>query len=93
MTPFERGEEAKRLLEHPVLREAFADIKRDIVAQLERVPFGDIDTQHHAVLALQALNLVQVRLEKYINDQKVQAHKVRQDTFIEKMKTQAKRFA
>lgn len=93
MTPFERGEEAKRLLAHPVLKDAFADIKRDIVGQLERVPFGDIDTQHHAVLALQALNLIQVRLEKYLNDQKVQAHKVKQDTFIEQMKDKVKRFA
>jgi hypothetical protein len=84
MTPLERADAAKHLLESPVLRAAFADIREDLVKQLETIPFGDVDTAHHATLALQQLQSVQTRLRKYLQEIAIDKEKQRQDNFVKK---------
>lgn len=86
MTPKERADRARDLIDDAVLKEAFYDIRMGLVAQLEGLPFGDVDTQHEVALMLQLLRRVRTQLDKYLGDQKVIEARDRNDSFIEKVR-------
>lgn len=86
MTPLERADRAKSLMEDAVLNGAFADIKTKLVDRLESVPMGDIETQHEIALMLQLLKQLRGQLQTYLNEAAVDKHKQKQDSFIEKMR-------
>ena len=86
MTPIDRAERAKSLLEDEVLKGAFRDIRMRYVEQLESVPMSDVETQHEVALCLQLLKRVQSQLQKYISDSAIDKAKAKQDSFIEKMR-------
>jgi hypothetical protein len=50
-----KGNEARQLLEHPLLKAAFQGIESGLVEGLKRVPMGDVKTQQDLVLTLQLL--------------------------------------
>lgn len=54
-TEIRKGMEAERLLEEPLLKQAFEGIESGLVENLKRVPMGDTKTQHELVLTLQLL--------------------------------------
>lgn len=85
MTPSEKAEAAKTLLESPILKAAFTDVRENLVSQLESVPFGDTDTQHEVALMLQLLKRLQGQLHKYMQGTLLEKEKIKQRTFIEKM--------
>lgn len=84
MTPNEKAEAAKMLLESPIMRAAFTDIRESLVSKLEGVPFGDTDTQHEVALMLQLLKRLQTQLHTYIQEQAMVKHRNQQDEFIKK---------
>lgn len=86
MTPFEKAERAKQLLADPLLKEALQNIREGLVRKAEASAFDDIDAHHQVVLSLQILKQVSVELQKYISEGVVVAHRVKQDSFIEKMR-------
>ncbi len=86
MTPFERAEEAKHLLSNETLKKAFLDIREGLVAQLESIPFHEVDTQHEIALMLKLLNKFKAQLRTYIDAEAIERDKVKQQTFIEKMR-------
>jgi hypothetical protein len=86
MTPFERAEEAKQLLANPTLKKAFVDIREGLVGQLEATPHHDLDTQHEIALMLKLLNKLKTQLQAYINDDLIHKDKVKQQSFMEKMR-------
>lgn len=89
MTPFEKADEAKRLIQNPVLNEALDAIKASLVAKLEQVPIGDLDTQHEVALMLQLLRRVKDQLHQFLNEYAVEEHKQKQATFLERMRRRA----
>lgn len=59
-----RGEEAERLMNNPIMQEAFSKVRDGIISSMKDSAFGDDRTHHHLVIALQILCLV----EKSIGD-------------------------
>jgi hypothetical protein len=86
MTPLDKGERAKHLLEDEVLKAAFHDIRMRYLEQLESVPMSDIDTQHEVTLSLQLLKQLRTQLQKYANELVIDKAKKQQDSFIERMR-------
>jgi len=86
MTPFERAERAKQLLEDDVLKGAFQEIRNRLIAQLESMPISDIEAQHEATLMLQLLRRLREQLERYVSDGAVEQHRTRQQKFIERLR-------
>ena len=86
MTPIERAHRASELLDDAVLKQAFADVREQIVAGLESAPFGDVDTQHHLALSLQVLKNVQIRLRKYAEELAVDKAKDNHRKFIDRIR-------
>jgi hypothetical protein len=89
MTPFEKADEASRLLNNAVLNAAFADVRSNLINKLETVPIGDVDTQHEVALMLQLLRRVKDQLHNYINEQTILDHKEKQASFIDRMRRRA----
>ena len=86
MTPFEKADRAKQLLADPLLKEAFATIREELVAGLEKTPMGDVDTQHDLALTLQVLKRLQTTLHRFVQDNILQEHKNKSQSFIERMR-------
>ena len=86
MTPFERAEAARQLLANETLKKAFVDIREGLVAQLESTHFDEIDTQHEIALMLKLLNKLKSQLQVYIQTEAFEKDKLKQQTFMEKMK-------
>lgn len=86
MTPFERAEEAKRLLDSPVLRGALDDIRAGLVANLEVLPYNDLEMQHEIALTLKNLKKLRERLAKYADEIVVDQQKRRHETWVERMR-------
>lgn len=86
MTPIERGERAKHLLADRVMVEVFADLRAELVARLEALPIGDIDSQHEVALMLQLLKQVRSKLEKYGQEVEIDQHRKRNDSFVERIR-------
>jgi hypothetical protein len=84
MTPFEKSESAKRIREEPVIKQAFIDIRENLVRQLENVPIDDRDTQHETALLLQLLKRLETQLNKYVQDQLMVERRASQDAAIER---------
>ena len=59
-----RGEEANRLLDHPLMKEAFDNTRNGILEAMNKSAFGDQSTHHHLVIALQLLG----QIEKSLRD-------------------------
>lgn len=64
----ERGAHAKRLLEDPLLSEAFALVRHAIHDKWENAPLADIHGQHELLLMLKLLSDVRGNLEQAIAD-------------------------
>jgi hypothetical protein len=86
MTPRERGDHAKRLLDDPVLRLALDSIRDGIVLKIEGSPMGDRDTHHEAAISLQLLKRVRSELMRMVDDVKIDESRAKQDAFIKNMK-------
>lgn len=84
MTPNEKAEAAKMVMESPIMRAAFSDIREGLVSKLEAVPFGDTDTQHEVALMLQLLKRLQAQLQTYVQEQSMVKHRQQQDEFLKK---------
>lgn len=86
MTPIERAEEAKRILNSPVFRQALEDVRMGIVASMEASPMTEEHLHSQLVVSLQVLKSVKTRIEKHLNDAAVEQHRAKQDTFVSKIR-------
>ena len=59
-----RGEEAQRLLDEPILKEAFEAIELTFIDKLKRIDVGATEAQRDLIVSLQLLN----KVKKYIED-------------------------
>jgi len=86
MTPSERADRAKQLLNDPVLKGAFSDLRDKLVMQLEASVVSDVETQHEIALMLQLLKRIQSQLLSYQQDGAIDKHKEKQDSFLRRMR-------
>ncbi len=86
MTPEEKSDAAKHLLESPIFKAAFKDVRENLVSQLEMTEIGDVDTHHEVALTLQLLKRLQAQITRYVDDATMAKHKRKQDSFIERLR-------
>jgi hypothetical protein len=86
MTPTERADRAKEMLESAIFRACFDDLRAVIVSKLEAAPFTDAALHHEITLALQALNSVKVQFNRYVDEGTLSRHKASQDEYVARMK-------
>ena len=85
MTPRERGDRAKQLLADEVLNQAFIDIREATVRQLEG-PEMDPESAWQLVVLLKSARQVKLRLEKYAQELAVEKHRIKQESFMNRMR-------
>lgn len=56
MNEIQRGHEAQRLMDEPLIREAFEKIETGLIDSMKLCPMADRDTQHELVLTMQLLH-------------------------------------
>ncbi len=83
MTPIERAERAKQLLEDEVFKQALAAIREQLVAALESAPFGDQTMHHHITLELQALRQIPIQLRKWAAQIALDKAKAAEEKFLQ----------
>jgi len=66
-----RGQEAERLLAHPLLVEAFQGVRNGILDGMQKSAFGDQSTHHHLVIALQLLAQIEKNLKDVVTTGKM----------------------
>lgn len=81
-----RGEEARQLLEHPLLADAFDAIEADVMRQWQDSPARDVDGREKLWLTLKLLGRVKGQLESV-----VETGKVAQATLAERAMEAARR--
>lgn len=84
MTPREKADRAKQLLEDELLKDAFSVVKHKLVEQLESADSGDVDVQHDIALMLKLLRRVRTQLEMYLHDQQMIEAQQRQSTWMDR---------
>lgn len=83
MTPEDRGNRAKQLLNEQCVQEAFADMRERYVRRLESPQPGDTVPEHELVLTLQLLGGLKRQLLAYEQEKDIIAHKKESESFIE----------
>ena len=71
MTPRERAERARQLLDDPLLNEAFSGVRAALIERLESAPIGDVELQHEIALMLQLLKRLRTQIEQHLQDFRV----------------------
>lgn len=62
----ERALQAERLLNDPLVKDAFREVENGLVAALKHSPVGDVDTHHNLALSLQLLANVERQFRNWI---------------------------
>lgn len=86
MTPREKADRAKQMLEDPLFRGVLNDVRMGLLEQLELCPMGDVDTQHEIALSLQLWRRIPDQLRRYADELTVEKHKESQDSFIRQLR-------
>lgn len=86
MTPRDRADRAKQILDDPVFTEALKSIRERIVSKLETVPVSDHDTEHELVLTLQLLQRIPAQFKAYTDELLIEEHKEQQNSFMDRMR-------
>lgn len=66
-----RGEEARQLLEHPLLAEAFQTIRDEVTEQWQSSPARDVEGREKLWLTLRLLNRLEGQLQSVVETGKV----------------------
>ena len=61
-----RGHDAQRILNEPLLQEAFQTVEAKIVSALTSSAMGDDKTHNRLVIALQMLNQIKGQIHEYV---------------------------
>jgi hypothetical protein len=84
MTPREKGDRAKEMLDSEIFKLAFSDIRESLVAKLEACGIGDIDTQHALSVSLQLLRQLKAQLVRYSDEIAIDQATERHETWLRK---------
>lgn len=67
----QRGEQARQLLENPLLCEAFSTIEKEIFKVWQETKTADSHLREEAWMNQRAMNLLKMKLESWINNGKI----------------------
>lgn len=84
MDTLERSDASEQLLQNPVFRAAYKEVHAELVRGLEMCGFMDIETQHELTVSLQLLNRLKKRLERWVEDGKVEKKTIEQQNWLER---------
>ena len=84
MTPRERADRAKQLLEDPVLASAFSDVREQIVQKLEGMPVSDVEAQHSLTITLQVLKQLKTQLARYTDEIVLDNARAKHESWIQR---------
>lgn len=73
-----RGARAEKLLQDPMLSEAFSLVREAIISKWERTPMRDLEGAHELKLMLKLLGDVRANLEQAVSDGKLAAEELKQ---------------
>lgn len=83
MTPREKIDRAKQMLDDPLVRHVFDDIRQELVTKLETAPLvDDTGIAHETALSLQLLKRFREKLVQYAQQDEIDKHRAKQDSFI-----------
>lgn len=82
------ADEAKRIIDNPVFKEALQGVKSGIITAMESAPMGDEKTHNRLVIALQILG----QIEKNITE-KIQTGKLAEIEIKETLAQKVRQFA
>jgi hypothetical protein len=68
MTPREKADRAKAVLDDPVFGHVYADIREQLIQRLESIPVSDVDAQHDLTITLQLLRQLKTQLSRYTDE-------------------------
>lgn len=80
MTPSDRADRARELLENVVFKEAFAELRESLVRRLEVSTAPD--EQRELAVSLRILKQIRAQVEKLAESDAVDKYRIRQDTYI-----------
>ena len=89
MTPFEKSSAATQLMSSEAFKLVLTDIRSELIEKLESCGIADRELQHEVTLMLQLLKSIPARLQRYVDDGKVEEHRNRQDAAIEHRRKEA----
>lgn len=84
-----RGEEAERLMEHPLFKEALEGIKGGIVSAMQSSAMGDETTHNRLVIALQLISQIERNFKTIMETGKMAKIQLNKETTISRMKKAA----
>ena len=88
MSPREKADRARQIMEDPVFKEALRDIRERIVGRLEAVGVTDKETEHELVISLQLLQRIPARFQVYADELVMERSKEEQERFMQSIKKQ-----
>jgi len=77
-----RGEDAARVLDNPVYKEAVEAVRQGIIANMASSPLGDEKTHNRLVIALQTLNQIEKQLHDVMTTGRLAA--MQKDSLLQK---------
>ena len=86
MTTRDLADRAQRILDDPVFKQAFSDIREAMVSKLESCGVGDIDAQHELTVSLQLLKQLKTQLSRYSEQILLDKAKEQHESWILKAK-------
>lgn len=86
MTPLEKADRAREMLESEIFKAAFADIRARIVENMEGSDVEDQRAHHEYVLSLKALKNLKVQFQRYIDESSLEKYRNNQDEYVRRMK-------
>ena len=79
-----RADEARRLMDAPLMREAFEKVEAGLIDAMKRVEIGNTKTQHELILSLQLLGSVKRHLTETMETGKLA--QIQKDTLADRAK-------
>ena len=79
-----RADEAQRLMDAPLLKEAFEKIEEGLIDAMKRVPMGDQKTQHELILSLQLFGRIKGHLAEVMETGKLA--RIQKETLMDRAK-------
>jgi len=70
-----RAVNAQRLLDDPLISEAFHEVERGILDAMRKSAVGDVDTHHTLAISLQLLGQVEQRFRNWVRDGELESSK------------------
>lgn len=84
-----RGEEAQRLMDHPLMKEALGNVRSGLMEAMNNSAMGDEKTHNKLVMAVQILNRIEAHILDVMQTGKLAVIQLDRENTIQKLKRAA----